>query len=83
MPGFDFGDEVIAEEKKEQISYERKKGVKKGSCTLELPDNMEVRETIHELPEEKLIDEATGEELLEIGRESINKLASSPVRYYT
>lgn len=82
LPGFDFGDEVITEEKKEQISYERKKAVKKGSCTLELPGNMEVRETIHELPEEKLIDEATGEELVEIGRESTDKLASCPAKYY-
>jgi len=82
LPCFDFGDEVIAEEKKEQISYERKKGVKKDSCKLELPDNMEVRETIHELPEEKLIDEATGEELVEIGRESTDKLASCPAKYY-
>lgn len=89
LPGLDLGDaEVIEEDKSQEESEQVKKDKKqrrkrnKGKCTLKLPDNLEVKETIHELSEDKRIDPVTGEELVEINREVVDKLACDPAKYY-
>ena len=84
LPGLDLGEEVITETAKEHVSYDRRKKSKntKGSYTLELPDDIEIKETVKELPEDERIDSKTGEELVEIGEETVDKLACNPAKYY-
>jgi len=86
LPGLDLTEEVIKEDpedQKEHIEYDRKKGNrKKGGCTLELPEGIEIKETVKELPPDERIDPATGEALVEIGRDVVDKLACNPSKYY-
>jgi transposase len=86
LPGLDLGEEVIEEEKEEPEKKNKEKTrsrtKNKGKFTLKLPDNLEVKETIHELLEDERIDPVTGEELVEIGREVVEKLACNPAKYY-
>jgi transposase len=84
LPGFVLPDAVTkVETAKENISYERKKGIKKnkGNCTLSLPADLPIEEKVIELPEEKRFHPKTGEALVEISRETVDKLAYTPETY--
>jgi transposase len=85
LPGLDLPDEVVTEEvpvnEKVTVNGKRKKR-KKGTCTLTLPDDIEVQVILKDLPESQRIDPVTGEVLVEIDREIVNKLASKPASYY-
>jgi transposase len=87
LPGLDLGEEVIKEDEKpaeddRKKGNGRKKKRNKGTCTLELPDNIEIKENVYDLTEEERIDPKTGEELVEIGRDVVDKLACNPAKYY-
>ena len=87
LPGLEFSDEAVAEENtegdKQHVEYDRNpKNRKKGSCTLVLPDDLPVKETVKDIPEDERIDPKTGENLVEIGRDTVDKLASSPGSCY-
>lgn len=86
LPGFE---ELLAEvlpesPEEEHIEYTRKKGKNrnKGACTLELPEDIEIKEIIKDISEDQRIHSETGEELVEIGREVVDKLACKPGNFY-
>ena len=84
LPGLILPEAVVESAPvKENISYERKKGVKKnkGNCTLSLPADIPIEEKVIELPEEKRFHPKTGETLVEISRETVDKLAYTPETY--
>jgi len=85
LPGLELPDEVVVEsdEDKKHVEYDRKgKNRKNGTCTLELPDNLPVETIIKDIPEEERFDTETGEALVEIGSDSVDKLACKPGHYY-
>jgi len=85
LPGLDLTDDVIAEEspddEKETLSNKKRKR-RKGTSTLKLPDDIPVEIIIKDIPESERIDSVTGDILVEIARETVNKLASKPASYY-
>ena len=85
LPGLDLSDDVIKEESPddEKVTVRNKKSKRrKGTSTLKLPDDIPVEIILKDLPENKRIDPVTGDILVEIGRETVNKLASKPASYY-
>ena len=60
----------------------RKPAKGKDKFRLDLPDDIPVEEVIHELPEKKRICPATGKEMVEIGREYVDKLAVRQEQYF-
>src|SRR3989339_325638 len=83
LPGLELPEEVIIEEPKKtnHVEYDRK-ARNKGTCTLVLPDNLPVEEIIKDIPEEEKFDSKTNEELVEIGREVVDKLSYKEASYY-
>ena len=86
LPGFDdlFAETSAEAAQKEHIEYTRNKSKKrnKGTCTLELPDDIHIEEITKDIPEDQLFHPRTEEELVEIGREVVNKLACKPGIFY-
>ena len=60
----------------------RKPRTGKGEYTLDLPDDLPVEEVIHKLSEDQLICPRTGQVMVEIGKESVSKLARREGDYY-
>ncbi len=82
LPGLELPEEALKPKEKEHIEYDRKKKKNKGSCTLKIPDDIEVVEIIKELPPDQRFHPKTGEALVEIGRETVDKLAVYPGKFY-
>lgn len=83
LPGFSPS-EIDLKTNEEYTQYKRKKGanINKGTCTLELPDDLPIEEIIKDIPQNERIDQKTGEEFVEIGREFTDKLAYKPEVYF-
>ncbi len=85
LPGLNIPDDVIVEEPfdEEKVTVRNKKRKRrKGTSTLKLPDDIPVEIILKDLPKSKRIDPVTGDTLVEIDRETVNKLASKPASYY-
>ena len=86
LPGFEalLAESLAELPKEEHIEYTRSKSKKrnKGTCTLDLPDDIHVEEMLRDIPEGQRIHPRTGEELVEIGRETVDKLACKPGIFY-
>jgi transposase len=82
LPGLELSEVPSIPKEKEHIEYDRNKKKNKGSCTLKIPDDIEVVEIIKELPPDQRYHPKTGEELVEIGRETVDKLAVYPGKFY-
>ena len=82
LPGLELSEVASNPKEKEHIEYDRNKKKNKGSCTLKIPDDIEVVEIIKEIPLEQRYHVKTGEELVEIGREIVDKLAVCPGKFY-
>ena len=85
LPGLDLPDDLITEispEEEKVTVRNKKRNRRKGTSTLKLPDDIPVEIILKDIPESKRIDPVTGETLVEIGRETVNKLASTPASYF-
>ena len=62
LPGFSPS-EIDLKTNEEYTQYKRKKGanINKGTCTLELPDDLPVEEIIKDIPQNERIDQKTSE----------------------
>jgi transposase len=71
------------EEKKTQIpAHERKKSNRDGKDKITLPEDLPVKTTILDIPEEQKVCPETGQSLVQIGVEVTHKLAHDPGSYY-
>lgn len=70
--------------KTEHVEYYRRKPTAKGkgSCTLKIPEGIEVVEIVKDLPEDQRFHPVTGEALVEIDRYPVDKLAVKPGTFY-
>ena len=84
LPGIELPDDIITDESSEDQAPARKnrRNRRKGTSTLKLPEDIPVKVILKDLPEDKRIDPVTGDTLIEIGRETVNKLACIPADYY-
>lgn len=70
------------EEKKTIPAHTRKKPNRDGKDKITLPDDLPVKTTILDLPEEEKVCQETGQPLVQIGVEVSHKLAHEPGSYY-
>lgn len=70
------------EEKKTIPAHERKKPNRDGKDKITLPDDLPVKTTIIDIPEDEKVCGETGETLVQIGVEVSHKLAHEPGSYY-
>jgi len=70
------------EEKKTVASHTRSKPNRKGQDKITLPEDLPVKTTILDIPEEQKICQETGQPLIQIGTEVSHKLAHEPGSYY-
>lgn len=70
------------EEKKEVASHKRKKPDRNGQDKITLPEDLPVKTTILDIPEEDKVCKETGQPLVQIGVEVSHKLAHEPGSYY-
>lgn len=70
------------EEKKQVTSHIRKKPNRNGQDKITLPEDLPVKTTTLDIPEEQKICQETGERLVQIGVEISHKLAHEPGSYY-
>jgi transposase len=76
---------VVAKEAEatEHIEYDRKKGKKKNlNGRVAIPDHLERRDVIIDLPEEGKICPITGEKMIKIGEDITEQLAIEPPKFY-
>ena len=78
-----FENSVTKEEQKEPVSpHTRRKPNRDGKDKITLPDDLPVKTTILDIPEEQKICRETGEALVQIGADISHKLAHEPGSYY-
>ncbi len=87
LPGLEEIIALLNEEDAEPEKPKNKKGERRKrkstlEDTLKLPDDIPVVEIINDIPKDKRIDPKTGEILVEIDREVVNKLAHKPGSSY-
>jgi len=83
LPGFEMPAETETAEEKETIVYERKKTRRvTGKDKISYPDDLPVERVVIDIPEEKKIDDKTGEPLVCIGEEISRKLAMRSEYFY-
>jgi transposase len=70
------------EEKKIIPAHTRKKPNRNGQDKITLPDDLPVKTTVLDIPEDQKICQETGEPLVQIGVEVSHKLAHEPGSYY-
>ena len=67
----------------EHIEYDRKKGKNKNlNGRVAIPDHLERREIVLDLPDEKKICPITGKEMIKIGEDITEQLAVEPPKFY-
>ncbi len=71
-------EEETESEKPKNKNGERRKRKSTLEDTLKLPDDIPVIEIINDIPEDKKIDPETGEALVEMDRDVVDKLAHKP-----
>ncbi len=69
-------------EKKTVAAHDRKKPNRDGQDKIALPDDLPVKTTLLDIPEEEKVCKETGEPLVQIGVEVSHKLAHEPGSYY-
>ncbi|KIA78359.1 hypothetical protein DB43_EE00030 [Parachlamydia acanthamoebae] len=69
-------------EKKTVVSHSRKKPDRNGQDKISLPNDLPVRTTIIDIPDDQKICQETGQPLVQIGTEVSFKLAHEPGSYY-
>lgn len=82
---FDGFDKLFSEEKEKTRairSHERRKPNRNGQDKIKLPDDLPVKTTVIDIPEEEKICPETGKPLIQIGVEKSYKLAHKPGSYY-
>lgn len=80
---FEQEKEELEETAVEHIEYDRHKGKKKNlNGRVEIPDSLERREIILDLPEDQKICPVTGEPMIKIGEEITEQLAVEPPKFY-
>jgi transposase len=70
------------EDKKQIAAHERRKPNRNGEDKISIPDNLPVKTTIIDIPEEEKICKETGRALVRIGQDVTYKIAHQPGRYY-
>lgn len=70
------------EEKRQVASHARKKPNRNGQDKITLPEDLPVKTTILDIPEEEKVCKDTGQPLVKIGVEISHKLAHEPGSYY-
>jgi transposase len=70
------------EEKKTVSAHERSKPIRDGKDKIVLPDDLPVKTTVLDIPEDQKICKETGQALVQIGVEISHKLAHEPGSYY-
>ena len=80
--GFDQVEESAVENSKTVKEHKRKKPNRKGQDKITIPDDLPVKTTILDLPEEEKTCSETGLPLVKIGEEVSHKLAHTPASYY-
>lgn len=73
---------AVEEEKKAIASHTRKKPKRNGQDKIALPDDLPVKTTILDIPDEQKVCPETGKVLVQIGVEVSHKLAHEPGSYY-
>jgi transposase len=81
---FDGFENLASEKKKKKTvaAHERSKPNRDGKDKITLPDDLPVRTTILDIPEEQKVCQETGQPLIQIGTEISHKLAHEPGSYY-
>jgi transposase len=69
-------------EKKETITYQRKKPARNGQDAIVLPPDLPVERQVIDIPEKEKICQETGKKLVKIGEEITKKLAYKPGSYF-
>lgn len=81
--GLDIEAAEVAPETFEVPAHLKRRPAKgKEEFKLDFPDDIPVEEVIHDLPPEKRVCPATGKEMVEMGREHVDKLACTPASFF-
>jgi transposase len=80
--GFENLQNKKEENKKTVAAHTRRKPNRNGQDAISIPDDIPVKSTFLDIPEEKKICQETGEPLVQIGVETSHKLAHEPGSYY-
>ncbi len=80
--GFENLQEEKEEKKKIVAAHTRRKPNRNGQDAISIPDDLPVKTTFLDIPEEEKVCPETGEPLVQIGTEVSQKLAHEPGSYY-
>jgi transposase len=80
--GFENPQKETEEKKKTVAAHTRRKPNRNGQDAISIPEDLPVKSTFLDIPEEKKICLETGEALVQIGVEVSHKLAHEPGSYY-
>lgn len=78
-----FENLAVKEKKRKPVAaHERSKPNRDGKDKINLPDDLPVKTTILDIPENEKVYQETGQALVQIGVEVSHKLAHEPGSYY-